>query len=662
MLLATVRPHGVTTVRAGGMHIGLHRQVLHVVTARAEAPGLCLGQVHVDLVNLDPTLIGVETVLGGELRQGRLRRALVLLRRQRHVGTLARLVLTALAPEHRLQLDARLRERVVGYQARIGQRVQQVAAVDFLDELKHLVALAKQLVDFVLRGFVLGLLLGLGPGLVELVLALLVSFSLLDQLFKGLGQPGAQPIGLALALHEVPQSGTDDIVHVLAQQGHEAVEQPLLVLQDVVAEDGREPVLLRLLHGVQRLGGLVGKCVYIGQAGHPIVHAERKKLPAQHLGCLEEDARRRHLAGNHLFGLGEEVEVVRAVAIGQRGRHGVAITAARTAHALQEARLVRRHRAQQHRREVADVHTHLQRGGGREQVFEPGPRLLVLEALLQCLALLSVEQAGVLSRNHPAQVALAEATRPPVGGFGNELLIVGLHSVEAGHAQQALGVTPGHGQPALAARRRDEGDFSVHLQLCWVQRQCVTLVMRGSKQDARLLQGVECHPVQVSRHALGQQRLMPQRCGCPTVVPGRPAVAAQLVEVPVLAQRQKQRPRRVLAHLGHPLTSTRAFGEHPDVAITGVGNHFGVHHASPAPHVGQRSPQPLGQNLKFQSLCTELLMQAREQRRGHLLHTVPRHRHRDLADALQRPATLALVGQVAEQLPQQALAHLARQP
>lgn len=95
---------------------------------------------------------------------------------------------------------------------------------------------------------------------------------------------------------------------------------------------------------------------------------------------------------------------------------------------------------------IADVHTHLQRGRGREQVLKPGPRLLVFETLLQRLALLPVEQAGVLRCNYPAQVALAKAAHPPVGGFGDELLVGGLDGIQARHAQQVLGIPTRHRQ------------------------------------------------------------------------------------------------------------------------------------------------------------------------------------------------------------------------
>ena len=130
---------------------------------------------------------------------------------------------------------------------------------------------------------------------------------------------------------------------ILGKRPLDLIEQPLLVLQHVVAVDVREAVELGLLHRIERLRSLLGQGRGVAQARDPVVHAEREQLAPQHLRGLQEDAGRRHLARNHLLGLGEEVQVVRAVAVGQRGRHRIAVTPARAAHALQEAGLVRWH-------------------------------------------------------------------------------------------------------------------------------------------------------------------------------------------------------------------------------------------------------------------------------------------------------------------------------
>ena len=214
-----------------------------------------------------------------------------------------------------------------------------------------------------------------------------------------------------------------------------------------------------------------------------------------------------------------------AVAIRQGGRHGVAVAASRPTDALQEAGLVGGHRTEQHRGQVADIDAHLQRGRSREQVLEPGPGVLVLEAVFQFLAHLSLQQAGVLGGNHPAQVTLAEALRPPVGSDGIEEFIVGLDRVQAGHAQQVFRVLPRHRQLALATWRGHERHLGIEHQGQRTDAQCVPLMMLGALQDSRFQQGIDGGCVQVERHACREQSLLPQGGGCPAVIPGRAAVA-----------------------------------------------------------------------------------------------------------------------------------------
>ena len=222
--LRRVRPHGITAPGAGHVHIRLDGEVLHVMAAGAEAPFLGLGEVHVYLVHLHPSLVGIEAVFRGKLGQGRLGRAFEFLRREGDVGPLPGFVRAPLAPKDRLQFHPGLGEGVIGYQAGIGQGVQQVTAVDFLDEFHQLVPLTHQVADAFSGTVVLRFFLGAGFCLVQLILALLVAVALVEQLFQGFHQPGTQSIGVTVALHEVPQAIAHHIVHVPGQQGHEAVE------------------------------------------------------------------------------------------------------------------------------------------------------------------------------------------------------------------------------------------------------------------------------------------------------------------------------------------------------------------------------------------------------------------------------------------------------
>ena len=659
--LRRVAPHRLAAARAHRMNVRLHAQVLHVVAARAKTPVLGLGEVHVDLVDFHTPLVRVEAVFRGELGQRRLRRALVLQRIERDVTALARLVDTTAAPQHGLQLHPGFRKGVVRNQPVVGHRAEQVARVDFLDELEELVALSQQLVDFRLGRLVLWLLLELLDRLVELVLALLVAAPLLLQLGQRLHQAAAQAIRLALALHEIQQPRPHHFIHIAVEQLHEAVEESLLVGQHMVDEQVGEAVELARLHHVQRLRGLVRQCVMAAQTCHPVVHAVGEQLPAQHLGRLQEDARRRHFASNHLLGLGKEVEVVRAVAISQGGGHRVAVATPRPAHPLQKTRLVRRHRAQQHRRQAADVHAHLQRRRCGEQVFVPGARLLVLEAVLQRLSFRALQQACVLGRDHPPQVTVAEALRPPIRCIRNQRLVACIEGIQAGHADQVLGILARHRQATLASFGRDEGHLTEERQRVRVQGQGVAQVVAGLDKHALGHQQADGLIVEVCRHALGQQHLRPEHHARPALVPGLPPGADELVEIAMLAERHEDGPRRVRAHPWQPLPSPRRRGQGKHVAVGRIHAQLRVQHTAALTHAGEHPPQPLGNGGLLDALRAVLLAEHFLQPLSQRFESRPRHRQHRLADPLEGPSALAQVGQVAEELPQQALLHLGRQ-
>src|SRR5690606_35153978 len=114
--------------------------------------------------------------------------------------------------------------------------------------------------------------------------------------------------------------------------------------QYVVAENIGKAVSTYLLHRIQGLRGLLGQRRHVCQAGHPVVHAERKKLAPQHLGSLQEDAGGTDFTRYHLVSFREEIEVMRAASISQCRCHGVTVYTARPANTLQETGLRRRYR------------------------------------------------------------------------------------------------------------------------------------------------------------------------------------------------------------------------------------------------------------------------------------------------------------------------------
>ena len=154
---------------------------------------------------------------------------------------------------------------------------------------------------------------------------------------------------------------------------------------------------------------------------------------------------------------------MRAGTISQGGRHRIAVTAAGTAHALQEAGLVGRHRAQQDLRQIANVHAHLQRWRGRQQVFEPGFRHLALESQLQRLAFLAFKQAGVFSGHHAPQVGAFKPVSQPTARR-NLFGVVLMRGVQARHVQQGRYRLDRHRQPPLAAGSGQHGHIGVQLQ------------------------------------------------------------------------------------------------------------------------------------------------------------------------------------------------------
>ena len=234
--LRRVPPHGILAAGADRMHVRLDAEVLHVVATGTESPIFGLGQIHVDLVHLDPPLVGVKAVLRSKLGQRRLRRTLVLQGIERDVAPLSRLIRGSTTPQYRFELYSRLRKSVVGNQSVIGQRAEQVTRVDLLDELQKRISLAQQLINLSLGRLITGLLLELFDGLVEFILALLVAPSFFQQLGQYFDQTGAQSIGLPLALHEVQQPGMHHRISVRIEQMHEGIKQAHLMGQHMIGE------------------------------------------------------------------------------------------------------------------------------------------------------------------------------------------------------------------------------------------------------------------------------------------------------------------------------------------------------------------------------------------------------------------------------------------
>ena len=225
-------------------------------------------------------------------------------------------------------------------------------------------ALPLQAVDLVLRGLVLW------PGFQgvdlfsELQGALLVRLPLFQEFFEGFGEPHAQAVDLVSATHKVTQTLVRLGVEVRAQEIEKRLEQSRLVGQHMVEKGEGKAARVSSRQGIEGSGRLIRQGGDRDAAPDPVIQTEGEQLAAQHLRGAQKHAGRGHLTGQHFVRLLEEVQVMRAVAIGQGRGHGVAIAAASPADALQKTGLVGWDGTQQHRRQVADVHAHLQRRCG----------------------------------------------------------------------------------------------------------------------------------------------------------------------------------------------------------------------------------------------------------------------------------------------------------
>ena len=138
---------------------------------------------------------------------------------------------------------------------------------------------------------------------------------------------------------------------------------------------------------------------------HPLTQGKAQILAFKDRIGIKEHAWRRDRARDHLRRITEEIQVMRS----RRGHGDVecaAVLTSRTSDSLDELGLVRRHAAQEHTRQVADVHAHLQSRRRRNEVRIPLLRPLGLKPVLQFLALITIEQSRMLRRIDPVNLAM----------------------------------------------------------------------------------------------------------------------------------------------------------------------------------------------------------------------------------------------------------------
>ena len=248
--------------------------------------------------------------------------------------------------------------------------------------------------------------------------------------------------------------------------------------------------------------------------------------------------------------------------------------------------------------------------------------MLALEANLERLAFLALQQAGVFGRHHAPKIATLEAVGEPAARRG-QLGVMLVRRVKARHVAQRQRSLLGHRQMALACWRGQQHQVRVQFQGVGGQRNGVPESAAGPHHRARHLKRRNGREIQLLGHPGREQHLAAQ-CGLgpahvPVVAQPAHARASKRIEVAVLAKRQEHRSRRAFAHGWQPVAARLLAQQAEYIAVLCVRLQFGVHHRAALPQMRDKAPQPLEQCGLSQPLGTELLAQLWRQCSGHLL-------------------------------------------
>ena len=449
--LAFIGPHGVAAARTGCVAVAAFLQVFAIGAARAQAPGFHRGNPRIDAGNAHMAAAGVELVVRCQLAQRRLRRAFVFVNGARFR------FLVGLVPRRPVddgaQRDALLRKGVVRNQPFVGEELERVAPVDAAADGVQCPPFGIYFLDFAFAGLVLR---AFGQGGRTAAQALRFGAQGLA-LAVHLQQPVQQPRhqrrpAFFVALQELGEIGAGGFLKL-----GERLQKPLqqlvrIALNEIEEWIGEAIELGRLDVFVNRAHG-GGHGVFGDAASNPAIQAERRELPFQHRGGVEENARRRHAPRQHVQRFGVIVEVVR-LAGGHRHGERVAVPATGAANALRVVLRRRRHLAQHHRGKLADIHAQFQGWGGGEQVWLPRLGVRRGKSLLQPGAFVAPDQRRVFGGNDAAHggsaVQLTEPSWP--GGLRRLVAVLG-GKIEAVRSPPELGFAFRHQQwpPALGA-------------------------------------------------------------------------------------------------------------------------------------------------------------------------------------------------------------------
>ena len=125
-----------------------------------------------------------------------------------------------------------------------------------------------------------------------------------------------------------------------------------------------------------------------------------------------------------------------------------------------------------------------------------GCGVFCLEALLQRLALIALQQAGVFCGKHAAQIATTEPLGQPtarIGLFG----VAFLHRIKTRHTQQGIRRILRHGKSPLALRRNKARDSCFQHQGVGIQADHDKWPVSETQQNLFLNERIDCAAVNV---------------------------------------------------------------------------------------------------------------------------------------------------------------------
>ena len=456
--LAGVAPQGIAATRTCAVVVAGF-DVLAIGAGRAEPPRLDGRHTGVDSPDQDAPPARVELVLGGELAQRGGGGAEIVIDDGVAFFRLRLAFFRLAAPEDdRLERNALLRESVVGQQSFIGQESEGLPLVDRLHQPLKRPPLNGEILDAYLGLIVWRALLKRPDPASQGVGVVAHGLAVLRHLLEAFQDTNAERLLAVRSMKKLVEEFARRFVEAVVCVGarvecaEEPREQIVVVLRDVLEERVGEALDVPPIHIVQHGADRTRNGVLVHAAGHPAIEAERRELPLQHRGRVQEDSGRFHPASQHFHGSGVVVQIVRSPSRDREGQR-VPVAPSRAAGALNVAHRRRGDGAHDHGGEIADVDAKLQGRRGGQQVRLPGLDVRSGEALLEMIAVGPGHERGVLGGHDAADLRLP-VQAPGPGGTAGIMLDVSVlrREIEAGNTVPEVGFTSGNHERARRIR------------------------------------------------------------------------------------------------------------------------------------------------------------------------------------------------------------------